>query len=993
MLVQRIVNRVSEILSHMPSNAGYHDKLVGIDWRAEKVKLLLDTDVDDRNWTIGIWGMAGIGKTTHAGIVFTEIKAKFDAHFFVSNVKEQIRKETRIVLRDKMISSLLGDENLKIGTPLLVLDDWIMRRLQRKRVLIVFDDVDDSNDLDLLAGNCSLCRKGSRIIITSTDRQVLQNVCHEEHICRVKGLSNQEDLQLFSLHAFHQNEPKEGYIELSQQVISYAQGNPLALKVLGSNLYGKETEYWESQLLKLKSIPNKRIQDILKVSYERLDRDEQRIFLDIACLFERSHISEVEKLLESFGFFARSGMRSLVDKSLIEILHFTVFMHNLLQQMGKEIVNEESKEPGGRSRLWNPKDISHVFKTNSGTEKIECISLVMSKVESISSTAFRRMANLRFLYMYDHYSSERNILPHGLDFLPEQLRYLYWHFYPLESLPLKFCPNNLVELHLPNSQLKQLWDGDNKPLGNLKVVDLNGSKSLIRISDSFEAPNLEELYLEGCESLVEIPSSLKYSRNLAWVELKGCVSICSLPTCIQLENLESLNLEGCLKLEECPEIPCNIRYLYFCGTAIKPSSIGNCFQLVELYLSDCKELENLPSCIGQLKSLKHLILIRCSKLSCLPQSICQLKSLEAIDVTDCLKLEELPKNFGDLKSLRRLKAKRSGIKALPPSINQLSKLQYLCCKRCEGLTKLPPLSGLNCLWQLYLNKCGLSEIPESIGSLLSLEELHLIGNSFETIPASIKQLSELKVLDLSDCKKLRNLPELPWLMSLVASNCTSLEFISYPFLSLKDQDEEAFVEYIYVKHGEYLDFRNCIKLGKDVCLKIMETALSGCLNKKKFRLYIPWVEVLPRMRYWTSECHLSFKLEREDILGFCFCAVIDPQLLNSHRSLITCLAKLEYKSGMIYDFHFPEIKLMSKKLDSKHVFLLYETLNCEHFTQASFQFAIEDYDYNTKKYVKVLSKGMIQCGVHPISWKQYRTQLIPKLEMIKTKKDGIGIRE
>ncbi|KDP38822.1 hypothetical protein JCGZ_04979 [Jatropha curcas] len=605
-LVQRIVNRVSEILSHMPSNASYHDKLIGIDSRVEEVISLLDIDVNDRNWIIGIWGMAGIGKTTLAG----------------------------------------------------------------------------------------------------------------------------------------------------------------------SSLYGKEKEYWESQLLKLKSIPNKRIQDVLKISYDGLDRNEQIIFLDIACFFGKgdTHENKLEKIIESFGFFARCGIRSLIDKSLIAIRKYDrkVEMHNLLQQMGEEIVNEECKQPGGRRRLGDPEDISHVFKTNTGTDKIECISFKMSNAGAIeiSSKSFMKMPNLRFLRM----SGSKWILPDGLDFLPEELRYLRWYGYPLKSLPLKFCPNNLVQLRLPGSQLKHLWDGDSKG--------------------------------------------------------------------------------------------------------------------------------------------------------------------------------------------------------------------------CEGLTKLPPLSGLNCLRQLYLNKCGLSEIPKSIGSLLSLEELHLDGNSFETIPASIKQLSELKVLDLSDCKKLRNLPELPWLMSLVASNCTSLEFISYPFLSLKDQDEEAFVKYIYVKHGEYLDFLNCIKLGKDVCLKIMETALSGCLNKKKFRLYIPWVEVLPRMRYWTSECHLSFKLEREDILGFCFCAVIDPQLLNSHRSSITCLAK----SGKIYDFHFPEIELMSKELDSKHVFLLYKTLNCECFTQASFQFAIEDYDYNTAKYVQV-SKGMIKCGVHPISWKQYRTRLISKLEMIKTKKDGIGIRE
>jgi hypothetical protein len=40
-------------------------------------------------------------------------------------------------------------------------------------------------------------------------------------------------------------------------------------------------------------------------------------------------------------------------------------MHDLIQEMGKQIVREESlKNPGQRSRLFNPKEVCDVLKKN-----------------------------------------------------------------------------------------------------------------------------------------------------------------------------------------------------------------------------------------------------------------------------------------------------------------------------------------------------------------------------------------------------------------------------------------------------------------------------------------------------------------------------------------------------------------------------------------------------------------------------------------------------
>ncbi|KAK9181035.1 hypothetical protein WN944_024172 [Citrus x changshan-huyou] len=59
-----------------------------------------------------------------------------------------------------------------------------------------------------------------------------------------------------------------GFLELSNIVIKYANGVPLALQVLGSYLKGMSEEEWESAVTKLKRMPHMDIQKVLKGSEE-----------------------------------------------------------------------------------------------------------------------------------------------------------------------------------------------------------------------------------------------------------------------------------------------------------------------------------------------------------------------------------------------------------------------------------------------------------------------------------------------------------------------------------------------------------------------------------------------------------------------------------------------------------------------------------------------------------------------------------------------------
>ena len=79
---------------------------------------------------------------------------------------------------------------------------------------------------------------------------------------------------------------------------------------------------------------------------------------------------------------------------------------------------------------------------------------VEEKVEDLNAETFSKMRNLRLLKI-------GNVrLPQGLTFLSNDLRLMNWLGYPLKSMPRNFSPDKLVELIMPHSCIKQLWEGD-----------------------------------------------------------------------------------------------------------------------------------------------------------------------------------------------------------------------------------------------------------------------------------------------------------------------------------------------------------------------------------------------------------------------------------------------------------------------------------------------------------------------------------------------------
>ncbi|KAK3211424.1 hypothetical protein Dsin_016130 [Dipteronia sinensis] len=268
---------VEDVLRRLKDTSpSYNENLVGINSVINEIESLLSIG------SVGIWGIGGIGKTTLARAVsdkIDKISGQFEGYYFVRNIREASETPFGLdPLRKELLSTLLGDENVYIGT-------FTLKRLGRKKLLIIFDDITDVEQIEYLIRDVDFLGSRGRFIVTSKNKQVLNN-CRVDHIYEVKELCFNDAFKLFCQKAFKQNRPKVDFKVLSNSVVEKVGGVPLALKVLGSTLLNKTKEVLESAMKKLENNFKDKIHKMLKISYDALDDAEQNIFLDIAFFFK-----------------------------------------------------------------------------------------------------------------------------------------------------------------------------------------------------------------------------------------------------------------------------------------------------------------------------------------------------------------------------------------------------------------------------------------------------------------------------------------------------------------------------------------------------------------------------------------------------------------------------------------------------------------------------------------------------------------------------------
>ncbi|XP_076952397.1 disease resistance protein Roq1-like [Bidens hawaiensis] len=722
--IKDIFTTISSRLSLLLTNV--NKDLIGIETRLQELKSMLAIG-SGGVCIVGILGVGGGGKTTLASAAYMKNYHEFEACCLLENIREESRKHGLRNLQEKFVSHILKKATWIKSE--IEGRSMIKSRLCHKRILVVLDDVDDLEQLDALVGSPDWFGEGSRIMITTRDEHLLTR--HANNIYEVSMLSHDEALTLFSRHAFRKDKPVEDYEMLSHDVVSYAGGLPLALEILGSFLFDKDMDEWISALAKLKRIPNVKVMERLKISYDGLEHYEKELFLDIACFLRRWEIDRAMRVLEACSFYPVIGVKVLTQKSLIKVSNGKFDMHDLVEEMAHYIVRgEHPNRPEKHSRIWQEKDIVEIcgMGAENFTENNHIEVLALPSYISHPNLPHVGAIKVRDFHLFE---VENSLLPGYVSHprLPDvvanmkKLRWIYWEGYPTSSFLTNFHPAKLCCLISIRGQQTHLWKG-RKDLPNLKILDLHYSFLLTTTPDFNGLPCLEALILEDCKQLKEIHPSIGYHKRLAFVNMRGCKELKTFPPIICMKQLETLDLSFCFRLQKFPDIQTDMDSLVNLlfdrtGIDIIPPSVGKfCTNLVSFDLSECGNLKRIEGNFRLLKRLKYLHLSGCR----IYLQFFRQNTLASP------KLPQLPRN------LRKLK-----------------------------------LSGCN---------LGDGDMPSDMSGFINLQVLDLSGNHFTRLHSSLSQIPCLKLLNLSYCESLVEMPDLPSSIAILEANgCVSLQSV------------------------------------------------------------------------------------------------------------------------------------------------------------------------------------------------------------------------
>ncbi|MCL7044313.1 hypothetical protein MKW94_001962, partial [Papaver nudicaule] len=798
-------NLVTGVITQFPSTEGN----ISFASREFIMNEIMSALEDEEIYSVGIYGMGGIGKTMLKNRVQKQV---FEIRFFSVLVTTPFSHLISVIKIQDDIAQALGFRQLD------EIDDTTQRaalllwRLnQEEKVLVVLDDL-WSMDLELLINVGIPYRyKGCKVLITTRIRGVC-SLLKIQKIVEVKGLSEDE-----SWHLFKQNVgnvvDSPALQTVAREVAKECGCLPLALVTVGRALQNKNQREWENTADQLRNSNftyiegmSSKVYTSIKLSYDFLENEIlKRCFL-LCCLFPEDKSIHVDDLLiyaigdevirrdletlMELRVRILNACTTLVALSLLicdEEIHDQIFsakMHDIVRGVAISIASEDGNrfcvKAGMDLRKWPDQEGSSSISTECSRLSLidNNITVLPDRPELPHLLSLSLRNNRSLVKIPDKFFEKMNALQ-SLDIheihiptLPSSISSLT----NLQSLDMSFCKfysqlnihalGKLKNLEILN--LASLGSSINLPeeiggLSRLKRLDLSGNyrltvpRGIISRLTCLEYLNMDSSF-EGWE-VGEIRESCRFANldEIAWWSESQCCYLAgaSLPFCNSIKILaakaEEVTLFGCSNFNSMTSL-------------VTRSRGGSGFSITKrLRVSDCKEME----CV-----LNSSTRVNASFMALEEMYLSSLPKLK--DVFHCL----MPEEFS-MENLKHIELDNCPnlVCIISPRVlwNKLKNLEVLKVTSCRRLKEVFPIEEgctvvsngqkqehcktfLPQLRDLLLEDLTIRSIWRQtilgFGNLKSIEVIRCSEMKFLFTPANVTTLQQLEILRITGCSRL-----------------------------------------------------------------------------------------------------------------------------------------------------------------------------------------------------------------------------------------------
>ncbi|KAJ9682210.1 hypothetical protein PVL29_018203 [Vitis rotundifolia] len=537
-----------------------NEKASFLESRASTLNKIMDALRGDNINLIGVWGMAGVGKTTLLKQVAQQAKQQqlftTQAYMDVSWTRDSDKRQEGIAKLRQKIANALGFGNWMPSA------GGLKQKLMMKgKILIILDDVLTEVDLEEVGIPSKGYETQCKIVLASRDGDLLCKNMGAQIRFPVEHLPPEEAWSLFKKTTGDSVEENLELRPIAIQVVEECKGLPIEIVTIAKALKDETVAVWKNALEQLRSCAptniragGKKVYSCLEWSYTHLKDDDVKSLFLLCGMLGYGDISLDLLLQYGMGLDLFDRIDSLEQArnrllALVKILKASgllldshqdrdkfVRMHDVVCDVIREIA---SKDP-------HPM----VVREDVGLEE-------WSETDESKSCTF---ISLHCKAVHE--------LPQGL--VCPDLQFFQLH-------------NNNPSLNIPNT----FFEGMKK----LKVLDLSKMRFTMLPSSLDSLTNLQTLRLDGCK-LEDIALIGKLTK-LEVLSLMGS-TVQQLPNeMVQLTNLRLLDLNDCKELEV---IPRNI---------LSSLSRLECLSMISSFTQWAIEGES-NACLSELNHLSHL---------------------------------------------------------------------------------------------------------------------------------------------------------------------------------------------------------------------------------------------------------------------------------------------------------------------------------------------------------------------------------------------------